>query len=58
MKIAPCKGCGKRQLGCHSKCEPFAEWRAELEKMKEARRKIFEEEDFIIQNVARMRKRR
>lgn len=33
--IAPCKGCEKRYLGCHSKCEEYAEFKrqsAELHK--------------------------
>lgn len=28
----PCKGCEKRYPGCHSKCEGYISWRAELDK--------------------------
>ena len=24
----PCKGCGDRQVGCHSSCSKYSEWRA------------------------------
>lgn len=26
MKIAPCKNCPDRYVGCHDKCESYTEW--------------------------------
>lgn len=50
--VAPCKGCDKRNAHCHSSCEEYKTWCAELDE-KNARRvkakKI--ETDFININV-------
>jgi hypothetical protein len=35
----PCKGCTKRIPGCHDKCDKYAEWKCNLEKLNEERRK-------------------
>lgn len=35
----PCKDCQDRHHGCHDKCHGYAEWKAELEKVNEERRK-------------------
>lgn len=24
----PCRGCGKRTIGCHAKCDDYATWKA------------------------------
>jgi len=32
---APCKGCGERQLHCHSKCEKYLEYRRALDDARE-----------------------
>lgn len=32
----PCKGCSKRFIGCHSKCEEFSEYSRQHEIEKEA----------------------
>ena len=37
MKVAPCKVCQDRRLGCHSDCEEYKSWKAELAKVSEAR---------------------
>ena len=29
MKV-PCKDCENREVGCHSKCEEYIEWKEEL----------------------------
>lgn len=31
-----CKGCEKRQIGCHGTCEKYLTWQSENEKRKEA----------------------
>lgn len=36
---APCYGCSKRCLGCHSICEQYKEWRKVNEKAKANERK-------------------
>lgn len=34
-----CKGCGERNVGCHSDCAEYAEYKADLAKKHKARRK-------------------
>lgn len=38
-KIAPCKGCKLREVGCHDRCKEYQDWKAEndlaLEKKRE-----------------------
>lgn len=29
MKIAPCKDCKKRTLGCHGRCDKYLNWKKE-----------------------------
>jgi hypothetical protein len=41
MKDYPCKGCEKRYMGCHSKCEDYAKM---LEETKAKREAIQEEQ--------------
>ncbi len=36
---APCQGCDKRLIGCHSVCQVYHAWRAEYEKAKAAKHK-------------------
>ena len=33
-KIAPCKDCENREIGCHGNCEKYKAWKAELQEMK------------------------
>ena len=35
--IAPCKGCGKRHIGCHGECEGYQAWKKEHDR---ARREL------------------
>ena len=37
MKVAPCKLCDRRRLGCHSHCEDYKAWKDELALITEAR---------------------
>lgn len=30
----PCKGCTDREIGCHSKCSKYIEWKAEWDRRK------------------------
>lgn len=34
-KIAPCKGCEQRHVGCHSTCNNYKEWQKMLDEEKE-----------------------
>lgn len=31
----PCRGCQFREVGCHSKCESYIQWRAKLDEYNE-----------------------
>lgn len=33
--ICPCKGCTDREIGCHSKCSEYNEWKTEWDKRRE-----------------------
>lgn len=33
--VCPCKDCKERYSACHSHCNRYKEWRAELDKLKE-----------------------
>lgn len=35
--VSPCKGCERREVGCHSGCEDYRKWRCEKDKEVEAR---------------------
>lgn len=60
MMNAPCKGCQKRVMTkehcCHSTCTEYAEYMAQRQKIKDARRKRLEEEAFFIDCAAAVRK--
>lgn len=34
IMTCPCKGCTNREIGCHSKCSKYIEWKAEWDKRK------------------------
>lgn len=47
----PCKDCEERHTACHDKCPKYKAWKAEAERIKEAKRtyaeetyKVYEEE--------------
>lgn len=44
---APCKGCQKRQLHCHSSCEEYREYRQYREQIYAEKMKRAEESDFM-----------
>lgn len=37
--IPPCKDCSDRYPGCHDKCRGYAEWKSNLEKVNDERKK-------------------
>ena len=44
----PCRECQFREVGCHSKCESYIQWRVQLDKYNEQKN---------IQNVSTIRHR-
>ena len=43
----PCKGCGEREVGCHSKCEKYISWNEKHQKRLELINKNKEEQNKI-----------
>lgn len=41
----PCKGCVKRNPGCHGKCDKYAEWKCKLDKLNDEIKKYKKEMD-------------
>lgn len=37
-EVSPCKGCDRRQIGCHAGCEEYAAWKARVWAAEEALR--------------------
>lgn len=50
----PCKGCERREIGCHAKCVDYAEFKKERAKMNERRKQAAEEQDTVIRELERM----
>lgn len=44
----PCKGCSDRKVGCHSDCEKYLKYKAEMERQRILRTEQKEEIDFHI----------
>ena len=40
MRRSPCYGCPDRAVGCHDRCERYQAYRAEMERVYQARREI------------------
>lgn len=55
---APCMGCKKRELNCHSKCQEYLEYKAERNRISDLRKRDSELTGFIIEHRARTKKRR
>lgn len=51
--VSPCKDCPKRAEYCHSKCEAYAEFRAECDALIEARNRKREVNDYIDDTIKR-----
>lgn len=50
----PCKGCSDRKVGCHSDCEPYNGYKAEMERQRRLRIKQNEEVNFHIEVKERL----
>lgn len=57
MRPSPCKDCQDRVVGCHSKCEKYATYRAGVEKDKKRRNEMKAIDDAEISAKIRTRGR-
>lgn len=39
-KKPPCKDCTEREVGCHSKCKKYIEWKKREDLLKEEKREV------------------
>lgn len=58
MKIAPCKDCIDRTLGCHSNCTRYREWKADKDRARENERRYSAERAYIAESIQRKKRRR
>lgn len=54
--VSPCKDCAERHTACHDHCQRYKDWKAEMEKVKEARAKYLDTKDQEWQSLIRRRK--
>ena len=47
----PCRECQFREVGCHSKCESYIQWRAQLDKYNEQKNMQGDAYKYIGNNV-------
>ena len=45
---APCRGCEEREIGCHSTCKAYTDFRAELDEHNARVRKILDEKKMMM----------
>jgi len=50
---APCMECTNRTVGCHSKCEVYAEWNSQWKKIRSEIKQKAREEEIVNGYVAR-----
>lgn len=53
--VPPCKGCEERHTACHDNCPKYKAWKAETERIKEAKR-AYEAERYAIIEEQKRRK--
>ena len=53
MGLAPCKGCKDRVLGCHSHCQRYLDFRAEIDRVHEIRNLEKLKNGFAVEAVIR-----
>lgn len=53
----PCRECKFREVGCHSKCESYIQWRAQLDKYNEQKNMQGDTYKYIGDNVRTIRHR-
>ena len=55
--INPCKNCKDRELGCHSKCDKYNEFKNNIEYAKQERIKQNFIDDYRIKSVDKVKKK-
>lgn len=57
---APCKGCKEREMGCHSKCERYAQFKENDAKYKNVDQQIARSaiQGFVVDSVERVKRQR
>lgn len=53
----PCRECQFREVGCHSKCESYIQWRVQLDKYNEQKNIQNDASKYIRDNVRTIRHR-
>ena len=56
MKNPPCKGCERREIGCHGRCQEYGEWKKSLEKSQAARIQEAQDNDITIRGLERIQR--
>jgi Fe-S-cluster-containing dehydrogenase component len=51
--ISPCAGCAERHIACHDNCSQYKAWKAEAEKINEARRAYIEDRTKVYEDEKR-----
>lgn len=51
VRIAPCKGCPYREVGCHGRCDVYQEWLAQRKRMLAGVKAELEVRDYEIRNT-------
>lgn len=58
MNLPPCKDCPNREIGCHSKCEKYIQFKNDLKKDKAKEKAEKKMESFILEGIIESTKRR
>lgn len=58
IKIAPCKDCPDREVGCHSKCARYLSWKEQNEAAKRAKALEYDADSYMFESIKRSLKRR
>lgn len=54
--ISPCAGCAERHIACHDNCSLYKAWKAEAEKVKEAKRAYDNDRNMVYEEEKRRSK--
>lgn len=58
IETAPCKDCPDREVGCHSKCSRYLNWKEQNEATKRAKALEREANSYMYENIKRSLKKR
>lgn len=51
--VSPCTDCGERHTACHDRCPKYKAWKAEAEKIKEAKKAYDNERNLVYEEQKR-----